>query len=81
MIMSETLNVQKRTVLGKRPVARLRAEGIVPAVLYGHGEENLSLQLPESDVVAAVKAGNRVVTLQGDISETAFIKELQWDVF
>lgn len=46
------LEAQKREVLGKK-VKNLRQESKVPAVLYGHGQENINLIL---DQVAAEKA-------------------------
>ncbi|MGE3857826.1 MAG: 50S ribosomal protein L25 [Dehalococcoidia bacterium] len=43
--MPDTYAVEPRTVTGKR-VARLRREGILPAVIYGRGLESLPVQLP-----------------------------------
>ncbi len=79
--MAEVLNVTKREPKGKRDARRLRASGIVPANLYGHGEENLSLAIHADEVRAAVRHGARVVDLQGAVKEKAFIRELQWDTF
>ena len=79
--MAEVLNVQKREPNGKRDARRLRASGVVPANLYGHGEKNLSLAIQADEVRAAVRHGARVVDLQGAVKEKAFIRELQWDTF
>ena len=38
--MSEVLEVKKRDLLGKLNNSRLRRAGKLPAVLYGHGQEN-----------------------------------------
>ena len=40
------LRAEKRTILGKK-VKRLRREGIIPAVLYGHKIESVPLQVEE----------------------------------
>lgn len=40
-----TLEVEKRQSRGKGPVKRLRAEGKIPAIIYGHGEESIPLTL------------------------------------
>lgn len=46
--MPDTYAVEPRTVTGKR-VARLRREGVLPAVIYGRGQESLNVQLPYID--------------------------------
>ena len=79
--MSEILTVESRKNLGKRNSRRLRNSGKVPAVLYGHGETNLSLSAPADQVRAVIRHGARVVDLTGAVSEKAFIRELQWDVY
>ena len=79
--MSEILTVESRKNLGKRNSRRLRNSGQVPAVLYGHGETNLSLSAPADQVRAVIRHGARVVDLTGAVSEKAFIRELQWDVY
>jgi len=43
------LAAEKRTLKGKK-VKRLRAEGIVPATLYGKGMESVTLQMEEREV-------------------------------
>ncbi|HET6882363.1 MAG TPA: 50S ribosomal protein L25 [Pirellulales bacterium] len=79
--MAETLKVEVREGRGKRQVRRLRQSGLVPAVLYGHGEANLSLSVPVDQVKSAVRHGARVVDLEGAVKEKAFIRDLQWDTF
>jgi large subunit ribosomal protein L25 len=79
--MSEALKVQKRDVRGKRHSRRLRQAGTVPVVLYGHGEESLSLSVAADQLRAALRHGARVVDLEGAVKEKAFIRELQWDPF
>ena len=79
--MAETLNVQMRESRGKRNARRLRESGTIPAVLYGHGEQNLSLAIPSAQIAAVVRHGARVVDLGGALKEKALIKHLQWDVY
>jgi large subunit ribosomal protein L25 len=79
--MSEVLKVEVRKSRGKRQAKRLRKSGHVPAVLYGHGEANLSLTIPADQVKSAVRHGARVVDLDGAVKEKAFIRDLQWDTF
>lgn len=79
--MAEVLKVQVRGSRGKRQARRLRKLGHVPAILYGHGEQSLSLTIPADQVKSAVRHGARVVDLDGAVKEKAFIRDLQWDTF
>jgi large subunit ribosomal protein L25 len=79
--MAESIQVQVREQLGKRNTRRLRRGGSVPAVLYGHGLENLNLAIPADEIDAAVRHGSRLVNLAGAVNDRAFIRELQWDTF
>ena len=42
------LNAQLRTVMGSK-VKQIRESGFIPAVLYGKGQESLSIQVPNKD--------------------------------
>jgi large subunit ribosomal protein L25 len=76
-----TLVVEFREQHGKRVNRRLRAEGKVPAILYGHKEKNVSLSIPADLLDAAIRHGNRFVQLSGALREKALIKECQWDTW
>lgn len=77
--MAETLNVKTRGSRGKREARRLRRTGSIPAVLYGHGEANCSLEVGAVEMSAVVRRGGRVVELKGAVNEKALIRDLQWD--
>ncbi|NUQ63393.1 MAG: 50S ribosomal protein L25 [Pirellulales bacterium] len=79
--MAETLNVQIRETRGKRRARRQRAAGVIPGILYGHGEETVSLSVPAEQLDAAIRHGSRLVNLAGAVTEQAFIRELQWDTW
>ncbi len=79
--MTETLHVKRREGIGSRAARRLRRQGQVPAILYGHKEENIPLSVPVGEIQAAVRHGARHVTLQGDVQEEALIREIQWDTW
>jgi large subunit ribosomal protein L25 len=76
-----TLKVKLRDKYGKRSNRRLRNTGRVPAVLYGHKQEVKSLTLSAEEFDAAVRHGNRFVALSGELSENAFIKDVQWNTW
>lgn len=79
--MPEQLNVERRNIQGKRNSRRLRASGRIPAVLYGHGQENVSLSVAEDELKGVIRHGSRLVNLTGAASESAFIRELQWNTW
>ena len=79
--MSEVLNVTRREQLGTAHNRRLRYTGQVPAVLYGHGEASVSLSVASKALRAAVSHGGKLVSLQGDVTESALIREVQWDTY
>jgi len=79
--MSDVLNVKKREERGTARTRRSRAAGLTPAVLYGHGKDTVALSIPSVEIDSAIRHGSQVVDLQGDLSENALIKEVQWDAF
>ena len=79
--MAEALNVKRREKIGSNNNRRLRRTGQVPAILYGHGEASVSLALAADDALGVIRHGGKLVKLQGDVSEGAFIKAVQWDVY
>jgi large subunit ribosomal protein L25 len=79
--MADILNVNRREQLGTANNRRLRAKGNIPAVLYGHGEANLSLTVPSGELLTVVRQGRKLVKLAGAVSENALIRAVQWDVW
>jgi len=79
--MAQELIVELRQNRGRHHNRRLRKAGRIPGVLYGHGKENFSLAVPAESLSALVQRGNRLVTLCGAVNESAFIRDVQWDVW
>lgn len=79
--MSDSVEVKLRQATGSRESRRLRRQGLVPAVLYGHGEKCVDLVATREAVQAAVRHGSRIVELKGAVKTGALIRELQWDTF
>ena len=85
--MSETaLVVEARTSTGKGAARRLRAQGRIPAILYGRGRESLPLALDPRALERILRAGGANtlldLTIEGhpEIKDTvALVKELQRD--
>ena len=77
--MSELFNVKLRDKKGTANSRRLRRSQLIPAVLYGRGQANVCLAIAAHDVESAIRHGSKVVELAGDVSESALIKEVQFD--
>jgi large subunit ribosomal protein L25 len=72
---------ETRTEFGKGFARRLRQDGRVPAVLYGHGTETRHLTLPAHDLMRALRASNVLLRLEGltKDGEIALPKAVQRD--
>jgi large subunit ribosomal protein L25 len=77
-----TVSVKKRNNVGTRATDQLRKEGMLPAVLYGHGEENIAFSLPYTTMEDCMRRNIRILKLDfGKKSDQVLIKDLQWDTF
>ena len=78
----EELKADPRTTKGSASSRQLRAQGKVPGILYGHGQEVVMLSLPGDALRHALETGRRLVTLRlGDRQERALVKEVQFDTW
>jgi large subunit ribosomal protein L25 len=75
-----SLVTQSRKERGSQRAKHLRRKGLIPGVLYGHKEATISIALPGDELFKAVRGGAHIVNLQtGADTQTALIKETQWD--
>jgi large subunit ribosomal protein L25 len=79
--MAEQIQTLARSTGGKHVNRRLRCAGNTPAILYGHGQENVCLAVPTESLETALRHGSRLVALTGAVNESAFIRALQWDTY
>jgi large subunit ribosomal protein L25 len=79
----DTLTVSGRTETGKGPNRRLRGTGLVPAVIYGTGQEPVMVSLNARELQKALSKPNaetNLFNLEGEGKKvTAVIRELQRD--
>jgi large subunit ribosomal protein L25 len=76
-----TLLVRPRTTLGKQ-VRRLRREGVIPANIFGRGQDSRAVEMEAIDLkrLLAKQAGTRIVQLQLDgTQEAVLIRHVQHD--
>jgi len=79
---TETLHAKKREVSGSRACRRLRAEGLVPAILYGRKEEPEPLQIPSEELEETLRHHSRILELHvGRKKESVLVKAVQYDAF
>ena len=77
--MAELFQTEARELTGSANTRRLRRAGKVPAILYGQGKDVIHLSIPEAQVNAAIRNNQPYIQLEGEVTESAQIQELQWD--
>lgn len=74
------LTAEPREALGTRSSRRLRRDGKLPAVIYGHGETNTSITLPLKQTLESLQHGAHVLSVNvGGKSEQVFVKDVQYN--
>jgi large subunit ribosomal protein L25 len=65
---------------GSKRAAAVRAQGLVPAVIYGHKQDPESVSVDYKALLDGLHAGNRLYELKFEgKSETLLVKDLQYD--
>lgn len=79
--MSEVqIKADQRNEFGKGAARRLRRDGQVPAVVYGHGTEPVHVALPGHELSKALRASNVLLNLQLDAgTQLTLPKSIQRD--
>src|SRR6478672_10600710 len=79
-VQSVKIDVKQRSELGSRANKRLRDQGLVPGVVYGHKEAVVPVTLPKKELVGHLNHGAHVFDLAFDgRSEKVLVKEVQYD--
>ena len=77
---TEALQTRRRKETGTQASARLRRQGRVPAVLYGHGGDNVLLSVDLHDLSMTLQHGTRMLDLVTDeATETVIVKDIHFD--
>jgi large subunit ribosomal protein L25 len=76
-----TLKASPREGTGSRVAYKIRKQGLVPGIVYGHKEPNVPVAVSAEELDRAIRVQHaRVLDLQLDgKTETVLIRELQWD--
>ena len=68
-----SINGVRRTEFGKGASRRARRDGLVPAVIYGHGEKPQHITLPARELGVALKQSNVLLDISIDGSIDSFV--------
>jgi large subunit ribosomal protein L25 len=80
MAESVVLTADSREGRGSQKARRMRRQGLIPAVLYGHGEGTASVSVNSDEFENAIRHGVRVIDLKTAKGvEKALVKDVQWD--
>src|SRR5262249_3044288 len=79
--ISVTLKAQPRANSGSRSAIKLRKQGLVPGIVYGHKQDNVQVAVSAEELDRAIRIQHaRVLDLElNGKKETVLIRELQWD--
>ena len=80
--MAASLSAQPRQDRGKNAMRKLRSQGLVPAVLYGHGDETRTLTLRAQELeklLSSISVENTIIDLniEGARATQTLIREVQ----
>jgi large subunit ribosomal protein L25 len=79
-MQSIDLSAERRAQLGTRAARRLRREGRLPAVVYGHHQEVLNVTVPLTEALRHVQDGAHLFSLKIDGAvEQVLLKDVQYD--
>ncbi|QDT53630.1 50S ribosomal protein L25 [Caulifigura coniformis] len=82
MSTATKVSAQKREKSGSAHCNRLRLQGIVPANVYGHGQEPVKISVSADTARPLILSGHKVVDLEIDgATEKALVRDVQWDTF
>jgi large subunit ribosomal protein L25 len=74
------LKAEVREQIGSKAVQKVREQGRIPAIVYGHKKEPVAISLDQQEFVEALHHGDRLVDVQVDKKkDKMLIKAVQYD--
>ena len=74
------LKAEIRESTGSKAGQRIRKQGRIPAIVYGHKEQTISISLDAHNFIEGLHHGHRLMDVQiGKKKEKMIVKELQYD--
>jgi large subunit ribosomal protein L25 len=76
----EARDPQKNKGTGSRVARRLRKEGKIPAIIYGHKQTPVPVAVPRETVWEMIKKSTHLAELTvAGTTETVLVRDVQWD--
>lgn len=80
MVETIVLKAEKREQAGSRCSRKLRKQGLIPAIIYGHKMEPLAVQLNYHDLSLELQHHHRLLDVELDgARERLLVKDVQYD--
>ncbi len=80
MDKASVLKAEVRSSSGSKDAARLRKQGQIPAIVYGHKQQPVAISLDGHSFVEELHRGRRLMNVQiGEKHETVLVKDVQYD--
>jgi large subunit ribosomal protein L25 len=74
------LKAEIREHAGTKAVQKIRKQGRIPAIVYGHKKEPIAISLDQHNFIEGLHHGHRLMDVQiGKKKEKMIVKELQYD--
>jgi len=71
---------ESRKDLGTKAARRIRSRGLLPANIYGHGDDQILVSIDAKEFTKFLDAGHRIATVRIDgKEERSVVKEVQYD--
>jgi large subunit ribosomal protein L25 len=79
-IQVETRDPAKNKGTGSRVSRKLRKNGKIPAIIYGHKQAPVPISIPRDTVWEMIKKSTHLAELDlGGSTETVLVRDVQWD--
>jgi large subunit ribosomal protein L25 len=80
MDKAQVLKAEIRQGLGSKDASKLRKKGQIPAIVYGHKKEPVSIVLDAKSFREGLQSGHRLIEVEiNKKNETLLIKDVQYD--
>jgi large subunit ribosomal protein L25 len=74
------LKGEVRQNMGTKEASKLRTQGRIPAIIYGHKKEPLSISMDRRSFIESLQTGRRLMDIElGGKNEKLLVKEVQYD--
>jgi len=80
MVETVPLPTRPRDQFGSKNARRLRKQGLIPGVIYGHKEDVVAVVMTQDDLDRVIRKAAHIVDVEyNGKTEKARVREIQWD--